>query len=276
MAHNSIDRRMKSFELYRGQCVPPESHIVVRLDGVGFSRLTQVLACEKPFDAQFIHFMQLVTQTLMTEVPDIKVGYVQSDEITLVFARDTDWFNRRIEKFASVLAAKASAHMALLVNQELQGHSGPWVLPAFDCRLSVFPTEAHVDENLVWRIDDSVKNCRNLLVFWGMVNKGMSKRAATKAMLNQGKDFQNEYLFTQLGVNFNEVDPVLKRGTLYYKATVWKLGWNPHKQEATWCLRPVIVTDPLPHTGQERPLAFIARRSTDHLVTSKLTHELAQ
>lgn len=273
--HSKTDVRMKGFEVYRDHTVPPESYIVVRLDGVGFSRLTKQIGCKKPFDRGFVDIMRSITQHLMTVVPDIEIGYVQSDEITLVFQRDTQWFSRRIEKLTSVLAAIASAYMAYVLNHNTLRSAGSVpALPSFDCRLSVFPTREHVSENLAWRIDDSVKNCRNLLTFWGHVSKGMSERAATKAMLNKGKDFQNEWLFTELGLNFNDFDPFLKRGTLLYKATVYREGYNPVKKQPTLCLRPVVVADdPLPHPAHETPLAFVDRRRVERRQASSIKFE---
>jgi tRNA(His) guanylyltransferase len=267
MGHNQTDIRMKSFEVYREQTVPPESYIVVRLDGVGFSKFTEVLGCEKPFDPLFMERMRSVTAYLMTEVPDIEIGYVQSDEITLVFKRDTEWFRRRVEKFVSVLAAKASSKMALLVNQGVPPVKN--LYPAFDCRLSVFPTRDHVNENLTWRIEDSVKNCRNLIVFWGMVHSGVSARAATSAMRNKGKDFYNEWMFLNLGINFKDFDAACKRGTLFYKAEVNKAGFNPSKRELVVCHRQVMFSDPLPDTRLETPLAFVARRQQERLAESQ-------
>jgi tRNA(His) 5'-end guanylyltransferase len=244
---------MKRFEVYKDNVVPPENFIVVRLDGVAFSKVTKRLALVKPFDDRFMDMMAQVVTFLMERVPDIEIGYVQSDEISLVFKRDTEFFSRRVEKLGSVLAGMASAEMTRLVGESV----------FFDGRLSVFPNREVVNDNLWWRIEDSVKNCRNLLVFWGLINqKGMNERQATKAMLRKTKAWYNEFLFTELGVNFDDVNPVYKRGRLLYRKEYEKQGWNPQKETFVTATRRALFTD-VPPKSKTDLFKYIAQKEVD-------------
>lgn len=248
MGFNSTDIKQKQFEVYKSQAVPPENYIVARLDGVTFSKVTKALGLRKPFDHGFMDKMLATTQYLMDQVPDVEVAYTQSDEITLVFRRDTDYFNRRTEKLASILAARAASHMSIQLGTPV----------AFDGRLSVFPTQELVDENLTWRIEDAAKNCRNLYVFWGMIAQGMTERQATKAMLGQGKDFYNEWIFQNLGINYNDIDAREKRGSLLYRVPFYRVGYNPHDDVYNLCTRSEVVQDhDIPRPSQESPLTRV-------------------
>ena len=248
MAFNATDIKMKQFEVYKAQAVPPESYIVVRLDGVTFSKVTKNLGLRKPFDHGFMDKMLNVTQYLMEQVPDVEVAYTQSDEITLVFGGNTDYFNRRVEKLASVLAARAAGFMSMQLGSPV----------AFDGRLSVFPTQELVDENLTWRIEDAAKNCRNLYVFWGLLAQGMSERQATKFMMGKGKDFYNEWLHQNLGLNYNDISAREKRGSLLYRVPMYRVGYNPHENKYSLCTRNEIVQDHnIPRPSQVSPLTHV-------------------
>jgi tRNA(His) 5'-end guanylyltransferase len=234
---------MKKFEAYKDNVVLPDMYIMVRLDGVGFSRLTKELGIEKPFSKFFSDCMVQTVKTLMEEVPEIAYGYTQSDEITLVFQRDTQYFGRRPEKIATVLAGKASSILRFELEHSLYVH----LHPSFDARVIVMPTRQHVQENLHWRIEDSVKNCRNLLVFWGLVMGGATHSEATSRMQNKAVGWQNDYLFVHHAINFNEVAGWKKRGSILYRKKTVVQGYNPMLKKATKAIRSII------HIDQEIP-----------------------
>lgn len=238
------DKKMKLYEVYKNQFVTPGNYIVVRLDGVTFSKVTKRLDLAKPFDVGFRDKMVDVVCFLMEKATDIEIGYTQSDEITLVFRQDTDYFGRRPEKIASVLAGMASAKLSTLVGEPV----------FFDGRVMVFPNLELVNENLKWRIDDSAKNCLGLYCHWGLIQrKGYSTTKATKLLASMKKADRNEFLFSHLGINFNDVPTWQKRGVLLYRVEYVKDGWNPKTETSTKTMRNRIEADfqtphPLPHS----------------------------
>ena len=85
---------------------------IIRLDGKGFSKLTESL--NKPFDDDFSNAMDATAIYLCENIQGVKFAYTQSDEITLVLT-DTDsieseaWFDYNVQKMVSVSASLATA-----------------------------------------------------------------------------------------------------------------------------------------------------------------------
>lgn len=246
MGYSETDIKMKAFE--QDASVLPANYIMVRLDGVGFSKVTEKLNCIKPFDSSFADSMADVVKYLMEQVPDIMLGYTQSDEITLVFKRDTEWFNRRPGKMCSVLAGKASGHLSNLLAAAVALDARPIIMPNLDL----------VEENLVWRIEDSVKNCRNLYAYWGLREQGLSSRAATNKLRGKDKAWMNEFLFKERNLNFNEVPAWQKRGQLlYYVMTNFEGKNKPTGEPVSYQRKKLHIETELPDTRASGPLKYL-------------------
>ncbi|MDM7914811.1 MAG: tRNA(His) guanylyltransferase Thg1 family protein, partial [Candidatus Eisenbacteria bacterium] len=131
MNFDDLDRRMRVFETAHDHCVLPGIHMVARLDGRGFTKLTkETHPFEAPFDAQFRDAMVAAARHLMTCGFRAIYGYTQSDEISLLFHRDEDLFDRKLRKYHSVLAGEASAVFSLSLG----------LRASFDCRISQLPS----------------------------------------------------------------------------------------------------------------------------------------
>ncbi|MGH7456108.1 MAG: tRNA(His) guanylyltransferase Thg1 family protein, partial [bacterium] len=85
MKFDDLDAKMRVFETAHDHCVLPGIHIVARLDGRGFTRLTkEVHHFEAPFDERFRDLMLATTEHLMDCGFRMLYGYTQSDEISLL------------------------------------------------------------------------------------------------------------------------------------------------------------------------------------------------
>jgi tRNA(His) 5'-end guanylyltransferase len=86
MKFDELDERMRVFETAHDLCVLPGLHMVARLDGRSFTRLTkEVHKFEAPFDARFRDMMLATAEHLMAGCGfNIIYGYTQSDEISLL------------------------------------------------------------------------------------------------------------------------------------------------------------------------------------------------
>src|SRR5947209_8630345 len=114
MQFDELDRRMRVFETAHDHCVLPGIHVVARLDGRSFTRLTgEVCQFDKPFDVRFRDHMLATTEHLMGCGFRVLYGYTQSDEISLLLHREEDAFGRKERKFNSILAGEASGALAL-------------------------------------------------------------------------------------------------------------------------------------------------------------------
>ena len=147
MKFDDLDGMMRVFETAHDLCVLPGLHMVARLDGRSFTRLTkEVHPFEAPFDERFRDLMRATAEHLMTGCGfDVCYGYTQSDEISLLFAPDENAFGRKLRKLHSVLAGEASAKFSLLLG----------AVAAFDCRISQLPSAGHVVDYFRWRSEDA-------------------------------------------------------------------------------------------------------------------------
>jgi len=191
--------------------------MVARIDGRGFTRLTrEVHQFEAPFDVRFRDLMVTTTEHLMNCGFRASYGYTQSDEISLLLARDENLFNRKLRKYESVLAGEASAKFSLSLG----------VQATFDCRISQLPAEEVVVDYFRWRQEDAHRNALNAHSYWLLRRLGQSETQATNELSGMSVACKNELLF-QNGINFNEVPNWQKRGIGLIWEEYEKEGINP-------------------------------------------------
>ena len=105
MDFDELDRKMRVFEMASDQCVLPSIYMVARIDGRSFTRLTKERhTFDAPFDERVRDYMVETTRHLLQCGFRMVYGYTQSDEISLLFHRDDDAFQRKQRKLISVLA----------------------------------------------------------------------------------------------------------------------------------------------------------------------------
>jgi len=190
--------------------------MVARLDGRGFTRLTkEVHQFEAPFDIRFRDHMIATVEHLMNGGFRFVYGFTESDEISLLFHRNADTFDRKLRKLNSILAAEASACFSLRL-----GASG-----CFDCRISQLPTRQLVIDYFRWRQEDAGRNALNAHCYWILRKEGKTVKEATAALVRATTADKNELLF-QRGVNFNKIPAWQKRGIGVFWQAYEKEGLN--------------------------------------------------
>ena len=222
MTFDELDDKMRVFETAHDLCVLPGLHMVARLDGRGFTRLTKVVhSFEAPFDARFRDLMLATAEHLMTDCGfNVVYGYVQSDEISLLFAVGENGFGRKLRKLHSILSGEASAKFSLLLG----------AMAVFDCRVSQLPSTGHVVDYFRWRNEDAHRNALNAHGYWLLRKQGKSVGEATAALSGLSVAEKNELLF-QNGVNFNDLPPWQKRGAGLYWEEFDRPAENPRTGE---------------------------------------------
>ena len=221
MKFDDLDQYMRLYETARDYCVPPGNHMVARLDGRSFTKLTKEKhAFERPFDEKFRDMMVSTTAHLMTCGFSIAYGYTQSDEISLLLDLEDQTFGRKTRKIISVLAGEASARFSIELGE----------VATLDCRLSILPGEKQVIDYFRWRQEDAHRNSLNAHCYWMLRSQGLSKQEATARIEKQNTAFKNELLF-QNGINFNELPSWQKRGLGLHWELTEKEGYNPITQE---------------------------------------------
>lgn len=233
MKFDELDTTMRIYETAHDLCVLPGLHIVVRLDGRSFTRLTkEVHRFESPFDERVRDLMVTTTKHVMACGFRILYGYTQSDEISLLFHRDEDLFGRKLRKLESVLAGEASAAFSLA----LGAHA------AFDGRVSQLPDAGRVRDYFRWRQEDAHRNALNAHCYWALRREGKSVGQATEGSQGMSTAEKNELLYRH-GVNYNDLPAWQKRGTGVHWADVSKAGVDPRTGAPTQTTRRRLVAD---------------------------------
>ena len=164
MRFDDFDKQMRIYEESLDQCIIPDMYIVARLDGRSFTRLTkEVCKFEAPFDPVFRDLMVNTTKHIMEKSGfQITYGFTQSDEISLLFTRDENTFNRKVRKINTTLAGEASAVFSLELGKPA----------AFDCRVVPLPNEERVSDYFRWRQEDAHRNALNSWCYWTLRRDG--------------------------------------------------------------------------------------------------------
>jgi tRNA(His) 5'-end guanylyltransferase len=181
--------------------------MVARLDGRSFTRLTKRgdLGFAAPFDERFRDLMVRTVAHLMDCGFNVRYGYTQSDEISLLFHPDEAAFGRTLRKYHSILAGEASARFTHELGQPA----------AFDCRLCQLPRDRDVVDYFRWRQEDAARNALSAHCYWLLRRQGVSASAATARLRGLGEPAKHELLF-QHGINFNDLPAWQKRGLGVY------------------------------------------------------------
>lgn len=214
-----------------GRRLLPLLPICARLDGRGFSKFTQHL--QRPYDVRLTNLMVETTKYLIDET-HAKIGYTQSDEISLVWLQDEqqlpnksqNFFDGRIQKLTSVLAAMATAYFNAHLSTYIPEKAG--ALPVFDCRVWSVPTKEEAANTFLWRELDATKNSIS------MAARTMFSHSALHGV--SGRNMQAMML--ERGTNWNDYPSFFKRGTFVRRKTIQRaftadeLEKLPEKHEA--------------------------------------------
>lgn len=153
---DSLGDRMKMYESAPRMQLPRRMPVIFRIDGRAFHTYTRGL--ERPFDPRLHWAMNKTAIELCTQIQGAQLGYVQSDEISILvhnykrFASSA-WFDNSIQKMVSVAAGIASSTFTCL-STEIFGEPKA---AAFDARCFVIP-EAEVCNYFIWRQQDTIRN----------------------------------------------------------------------------------------------------------------------
>lgn len=157
--------------------------VCVRLDGKSFSTFTRGLA--RPYDKRLSDLMIATTKHLI-EKTHAKIGYTQSDEISLIYSYPKEaqpLFGGKIFKLTSVLAGMASGFFTSKLADAIPERKGS--APCFDCRVWQMPSLEEAANAILWRWFDARKNSVSMLAQSEFSSKKLhgKDRATMKEML---------------------------------------------------------------------------------------------
>ena len=237
-----LDKKMRVFETAHDHCVLPGIFLVARIDGRCFSRLTkETLELEAPYDTRFRDIMLGTAEHLMKTGFNVKLAYMQSDEINLLLSPEESTFSRKLRKYNSILAGEASASFSLALGRPA----------AFDCRISQLPTTEDVRNYFRWRSEDALRNALNSHCYWHYRKNGLSESAAHQKLLGVSNGQKHDLLFQEAGINFNHLPAWQKRGFAVYWKSSEKVGVNPKTEKTVISLKSTLYRDLSLPIGEE-------------------------
>lgn len=196
---DELGDRMKGYERATETRLDPSSPIIARIDGRAFSTFTR--GCKKPFDARVSVAMRAAA-ALLVEESHAKIGFVQSDEITLIWHNvdgGSMLFDGRVLKLCSVLASMA----AVQFDRSFGGER----LPTFDCRVWQVPTQEEAANTLLWRALDARKNS---------VSSACRAHFSAKSMFRKSRT-EMRAMLASIGVDFDRAYAAEDRHGVYYR-----------------------------------------------------------
>ncbi len=207
---DDLGDRMKAYERREtDRAFLPMLPVYARIDGRCFSSFTRGM--KRPFDVGMVEAMIDTTRYLI-EQTHARIGYTQSDEISLVWLTDDPksemFFRGKVQKMASVLAGMATAAFTrAVVNGPLAAFADR--MPHFDARVFQLPTKAEAANAVLWRELDATKNA---------VSMAARHYYSAKELHGKSGSEMQEMLFAR-GANFNDYPAFFKRGTFLRRVT---------------------------------------------------------
>jgi tRNA(His) 5'-end guanylyltransferase len=214
MDKTTIGDRIKSYEATTETRLLPRLPVVVRLDGRSFSKFTKGM--EKPFDSKFRKAMVEVTKYLV-EQTNAKIGYTQSDEISLILHADnlqngSVLFDGRVQKISSNFASMASVKFLLEMQKSFpEKVDGSKTLPSFDCRVFAVPSKTEATNSIYWRTLDAVKNSISMVAQSQFSHKQLQGLSCNQMQYK---------LLTEKDINWNDFSSAEKQGVFIRKERV--------------------------------------------------------
>jgi tRNA(His) guanylyltransferase len=232
----------RSREYFHAQTVLPGAWTIIRVDGRGFSKLTEQ-HFDKPFDARFGDMMATTAETLLRDMGG-RYAYTESDEISLLLDPDFALFGRGVEKLVSVSAGIASAALTHVAGMRVH----------FDSRLWLGTGVGDVVDYFSWRQADAARSALNNWCYWTLRRLGRTRAEATDALDSATTSSKNELLFAE-GINFNEVPAWQRRGIGLWWEAYERTGHDPVRGvDVTTTRRRVNVDRELPMKDEYRAL----------------------
>lgn len=215
---DSFASRMKEYETTAQQTLLRRTPVIMRMDGKGFSNLTRGM--KKPFDEDLASCMYAATLRVLAEAQNVRLAYVQSDEISLLLTDfrqlgTEPWFGNSVQKLCSVGAAFTTAGFCEMFMQKFVGLCRPGRLPVFDARCFNLPRE-EVTNYFVWRQRDCERNS---------VSMTAQAHFSHKELQGLNKLQMVDMLQLQRGVDWSALPSSFRSGAVFTRELVsWDQG----------------------------------------------------
>jgi tRNA(His) 5'-end guanylyltransferase len=227
---DELGSRMKEFYEDRLRYkLPRRAYTIIRIDGKAFHTYTKGL--KRPFDNGLIEDMNNTTIFLCKNIMGAKMGYVQSDEISILLTDfdtlDTQaWFDYNVQKMVSIASSLATSEFNRLridryikekydsgisnITYRFMENLSNIKQAQFDARVFQIPSKIEIENYLIWRQQDAVRNSIS----------SVAQSLYSPKELNGVKTNEMQELIFQKGINWNDYDFRKKRGAVIGKVEV--------------------------------------------------------
>lgn len=219
--------KMKECEIYSNLKVPCGSKIVIRADGRNFSKLSNDLKLERPYDTNFANLMVGICNDFFLEFSPEFI-FTFSDEINILLSDIP--FSGRVEKLDSVFASFISGSFTKNLIKNFKDYALYEILKpiSFDSRIIPL-SDSGVYEYFKTRQNEAWRNCLNGYSYWKL-RKEFSKSHTMEILNKKNSSALHEILFKR-GITISELPLWQRRGIGIYKKEVSVNGYNPMKNE---------------------------------------------
>jgi len=217
MKKDDLGDRMKGYEAVTKYKLLRRGYTMIRIDGKAFHTYTKGLI--RPFDMGLVEDMDATAKYLCKEIQGAVCAFVQSDEISILLCdfenRNTSaWYDNSLQKMCSVSASLATAKFNQLRTSrvisagKILTEFDNIVLAIFDSRVYQLPAKYEVENYMIWRQQDTVKNS---------ISSVAQSMFSHKELNGKNGNQKQEMMFQKDGTNWDGFDPKLKRGRMITK-----------------------------------------------------------
>ena len=226
MKKDSLGDRMKQYEGIPRINLMRRNPVIIRIDGKAFHTFTR--GFRRPFDDILIESMQETMKYLCENIQGCKIGYCQSDEISLLLVdyeniNTAAWFDYQVQKMCSIAASMATLAFNRAFEEIVEALNFDWPMEVeginsdylsalyrarekgamFDARCFSIPKE-EVCNYFLWRQNDCVRNSIQMVA---------QANFSHKQLQNKSCDELQEMLWQEKNINWNDFETVKKRGS---------------------------------------------------------------
>ena len=226
MKKDSLGDRMKRYEGIPRISLMRRNPVIIRIDGKAFHTFTR--GFQRPFDDILIESMQETMKYLCENIQGCKIGYCQSDEISLLLTdyeniNTAAWFDYQVQKMCSIAASMATLAFNQVFWEKIRDLDHDYYeYPTkefnelieiyykalekgamFDARCFSIPKE-EVCNYFLWRQNDCVRNSIQMVA---------QANFSHKQLQNKSCDELQEMLWQEKNINWNDFETVKKRGS---------------------------------------------------------------
>lgn len=214
---NSKYEYVKGYEL--SDKLLPGCWIVIRLDGRGFTRFSQVHSFQKPNDSRALSLMDNSAKEVLNEFGDVRIAFGESDEYSFVFYKHTKIYGRRSSKLVSLVTSCFTGNYVKHWSKFFPETPLQYA-PLFDGRAVLYPTDQSLRDYLSWRQADVHINNQYNTCFWALVHSGKTTTEAQHMLKGTQADFKNELLFSTFGINYSKLPEQYRKGSVVLRRKV--------------------------------------------------------